>query len=153
MQRYSRATDVIAAFGIGAAILAATAVMGDPIYAGVWYYVLAWAVLIGAVQIARVPPLFSAGASSALGVSVLLYWAWQASLPQPEGLLGLGHLFSLPGLAVGAVIATIVIRRRQLRPAAAFGIGFLTCCVGFGIAQIAVCRTMMYCGALSGSVG
>ena len=153
MQRLSRATDVTIAFGLGAIVLAVTAVRGDPIYAGVWYYLLAWVGLVGLVQIARVPPLFSAGASAALVASFLFYWAWQASLQRPDGLLGLGHLFSLPGLAVAAVIAAVSVRRRQLGPISAFGIAFFSCCAGFGLAQVAVCRAMMYCGTLTGHAG
>jgi len=153
MQTPSRTTDVIAAFVIGAAIVATAVLRGDPLYVGIPYYVLAWLVLVGVAQIARVPPLFTAGASAALGASVLLYWAWQASLPRPEGMLGLGHVFALPGLAVGLIAAWFALRRRGPRPVAAFAVAFLACCIGFGIAQLVLCRTGMYCGRLSGAIG
>lgn len=141
------------AFAVGLLLLAATFVFGDPIHAGIWYYLIAWFGLVGVVQVAKAPPLLTAGAAVALASSFLLYWAWQASLPEPDGLLGLGHLFSMPGIGIAAVTAAVIARRRQMLPAAAFTTGLLVCCMGFAIAQLVVCRSVMYCGALSGRVG
>jgi hypothetical protein len=153
MRTLSRREDSGLAFAVGLLLLAATFVFGDPIYAGIWYYLIAWFCLVGLVQITKAPPLFTTGAAVALAASFLLYWAWQASLSQPDGLLGLGHLFSLPGLGIAAAIAAVIARRRQMLPAAAFVTGLLACCIGFATAQFVVCRSMMYCGALSGHVG
>jgi hypothetical protein len=153
MQPTSRMTDIAVALGLGAAVLAATFLRGDPLYVGRWYYAVTWVGLVGIVQLARVPPLFSTGASAALATSFLLYWAWQASLAQPDGLLGLGHLVSLPGLVLAALIAAIAIRRRRLSAAATFGIALLSCCAGFALAQTIACRSVMYCGTLSGMGG
>lgn len=153
MHTFSRRTDSLIALGVGLALLAAALLFGDPIYAGVWYYLIVWLSLIGLVQISKAPPLFTAGAAVALAMSFLLYWAWQASLPRPEGLLGLGHLFSLPGLGIAAVVAAILSRRRQLHAGAAFVVGLLACCFGFAAAQLVVCRSVVYCGSLSGLGG
>ena len=153
MHKLSRRIDSVVALVIGFALLAATFIVGDPIYAGAWYYLIAWFGLVGLVQLAKAPPLLTTGAAAALAASFLFYWVWQASLPQPDGLLGLGHLFSLPGLGIAAVIAAVVAHRRQMLPRTAFAIGLLACCAGFATAQFVVCRSMMYCGALSGHVG
>lgn len=153
MRTLSPWKDSVIAIGIGFALLASTFVLGDPIYAGIWYYVAAWFALAGLVQLAKAPPLFTSGAAVALAASFLFYWAWQASLPLPDGLLGLGHLFSLPGLGIAAVTAAVLARQRMMRPWAAFAAGALACCAGFAIAQLVVCRSVMYCGALSGHVG
>lgn len=146
----TRIVDITLALGLGAALLAAVFIFGDPAYLGPWYYALAWCGLVGLIQITKAPPLATLGAATALAVTFLGYWAWQASLPRPEGLLGLGHLFSLPGFALAAVVAALYSRRRGLKPVTAFAITFIACCAGFGAAQFAVCRTAMYCGPISG---
>lgn len=131
-------------------MLAAVFLFGDRAYLGLWYYLLTWGGLIGLVQAMKAPPFSTLGATVALTATLLGYWAWQASLARPEGLLGLGHVFSLPGFAVGALIATFVARRRGYTPATAFAVTFAGCCVGFGAAQFAICRTLFYCGPISG---
>ncbi|MGW8394699.1 hypothetical protein [Pseudoduganella sp. HUAS MS19] len=146
----TRILDIVLALGLGAALLTAVFIFGDPAYLGPWYYVLAWCALVGLVQITKAPPLSTLGAATALTATFLGYWAWQASLSRPEGLLGLGHLFSLPGLAVAAVVAALYARRIGLRPATAFAMTFVACCAGFGAAQLVVCRTALYCGPISG---
>lgn len=146
----TRIVDITLALGIGAALLAAVFIFGDPAYLGPWYYVLAWCGLVGLIQVAKAPPLSTLGAAIALAATFLVYWAWQASLLRPDGLLGLGHLFSLPGLALAAVVAALYSRRRGLKPVTAFAVTFIACCAGFGAAQLAVCRTAMYCGPISG---
>lgn len=153
MRTLSRRMDSVIAFGIGAIVLAATFVSGDPIYAGAWYYLIAWSALVGLVQIAKAPPLLTTGASVALAASFLFHWAWQASLSQPEGLLGLGHLFSLPGLGIAAAMAAVIAHRRRVRAWMAFAAGLAACSIGFAVAQIVACRSLMYCGALSGQIG
>jgi len=153
MRTLSRRMDSVIACGIGAIVLAATFVFGDPIYAGAWYYLIAWFALVGLVQIAKAPPLLTTGAAMALAGSFLFYWTWQASLPQPQGLLGLGHLFSLPGLGIAAVMAAVTARWRRARPWMAFAAGLVACSIGFVVAQIVACRSLMYCGALSGQIG
>lgn len=73
---------------------------------------------------------------------------WRAS--RPEGLLALGHLFSLPGAVVGALIAAVLLRRHaSTGPAFALIIGFAGVVVGFFINQLLVCNTVMWCGPLS----
>ena len=77
----------------------------------------------------------------------------EVELPQPQGLLGLGHLFSLPGLGIAAVMAAVAARRRRARPWMAFAAGLAACSIGFAVAQIVACRSLMYCGALPGKIG
>lgn len=150
MNSVSRKVDSSIASAIGLLMLLTTFVFGDPIYAGTWYYVLTWLGLVGILQIAKAPSFLTTGAALALAASFLFYWVWQASLPQPEGLLGLGHLLSLPGLGISAVIAAIIARRFQMPSWAALATGLLACCSGFAIAQLVVCQSMLCCASLSG---
>ena len=153
MRTSSRRTDSLIAFGIGLALMTVALIFGDPMYMGLWYYVFSWVALVALVQITKAPPLFATGAAVALAMSFLLYWVWQASLQHPEGMLGLGHLFSLPGLGIAAVIASLLARRRHISPWAAFVVGLLACSAGFAIAQLLACRSVLYCGSLSGHMG
>ncbi|MFT3760608.1 hypothetical protein [Thauera sp.] len=149
MRTLSRKMDVVIALGIGLVLLAVVLIFGEPLYLGAWYYLLSWLCLVGLVQIVRAPPLFTTGAVAALALSFLLYWIWKISLPYPQGLLGLGHLFSLRGLGIAAVMAAVLVKRRQTSPGTVFWIGLLACSAGFVVAQLIECRTAMYCGAIS----
>lgn len=145
----SRPIDSVLSLLIGLAFSVVTVLFGDPLHAGILYYSLAWICLTGVAQLAKAPPLFTTGAAIALAASVIFYWAWQASLLRPQGLLGFGHLFSLPGFGIAAAFAAVSARRRRLPPGAAFLVGFVACCAGFAAAQVVVCRTMIFCGVLS----
>lgn len=71
MPTLSRRMDASLALAVGLPILAATLVTGDPLYAGVWYYLVAWLGLVGLVQLAKAPPLLTTGAAVALAASFL----------------------------------------------------------------------------------
>jgi hypothetical protein len=149
MWKSPRLVDVSLALGLLAAVWLASLLFGDRIYAGFLYYAAVWAGLVVLVQLVRAPPLFTTGAAVALAISVLAYWAWQSALPEPQGLLGLGHLISVPGLGLAALAAGVFARRRQLSRPAAFAIALVSCVAGFALAQIALCQSVMYCGRLS----
>ncbi len=71
---------------------------------------------------------------------------WSAE--RPEGLLALGHLTSLPGAAIGIVLALLVARRIQT-PALILLAAFSGLLTGFFVNQLVVCNTVMWCGPLS----
>ncbi|AWY44193.1 hypothetical protein DKY63_31500 [Pseudomonas putida] len=127
----------------------------DPLYAGVWYLLgVPLAALVPGL-ILRVPALFLTGTTAAVIASLLVYMNIMFSLPRSEGLLVLGHLFSMPGLLVGAGVSAWLLRCRVKAslPWLVAAIAFLGAIIGFMIAQMILCSTLMYCGALSFGVG
>lgn len=125
---------------------------GDPLYVGTWYYLVVPTAAIAIGIMARAKPLFLLGTSLAVSVTLLVYAAVNLSLARPEGLLALGHLFSLPGAAVGTVIGAFLSRRLS-RPISVLALGFAGTLVGFFLNQLVVCNTVMWCGALSLPIG
>lgn len=144
--KVSRKTDAAIALSIALILALAQLLFGDPLYIGTWYYLAVpiTAVVIGII--ARAAPLFLLGASLAISVTLLAYIAIDRFLGRPDGLLGLGHLFSLPGAAIGTLISALLSRRLS-RPLSAMALGCAGTLVGFTLNQIVVCNTFMSCGA------
>lgn len=84
-------------------------------------------------------------------VTLLIYMNIMASLDHPEGLFVLGHVFSMPGMLLGVAASAWLLRYRVKAslPWIVAGIGFLGAALGFIVAQMIVCNTLMYCGPLS----
>ena len=123
----------------------------DPLYAGSWYLfsVPLATLLLGLIL--RVPALFLTGTTAAAIVSLLIYMKIMLGLARPEGLLVLGHLFSMPGMLLGTGVSARLLRCRVKTTLSwlVAGIAFLGAAIGFMIAQMILCSTLMYCGALS----
>jgi hypothetical protein len=123
----------------------------DPFYSGAWYLlgVPVAALLPGLILLA--PALFLTGTTAAAIASLLIYMKVMFSLARPEGLLVLGHLFSMPGLLPGTGVSAWLLKYRVKAslPWLVAGIAFLGAVIGFMIAQTILCSTLMYCGALS----
>jgi hypothetical protein len=131
--------------------LAAVVIAGDHLFIGVWYYalVLSLGVILGLVL--RPRPLFLTGVVIALDVTLWIYAQHNASPSNQEGLLVLGHIFSLPGAAVGLIASAVLIRRWQsLSETVVLMISIAGVLLGFALAQLAVCNTLMYCGRMLG---
>ncbi|MFJ2692791.1 hypothetical protein [Pseudomonas sp. NPDC087336] len=123
----------------------------DPLHAGSWYlFSVPLATLLLGV-ILRVPALFLTGTTVAAIVSLLIYMKIMLSLSRPEGLLVLGQLFSMPGMLLGTGVSAWLLRYRVKATLSwlVAGIAFLGAAIGFMIAQMILCSTLMYCSALS----
>jgi hypothetical protein len=101
--------------------------------------------------ILRARALFQTGTTAAVIITLLVYMAIVSSLGRDGGLVGLGHLFSVPGMFVGASVSAWLLRFRVnvSLPWIVAGVAFVGAGLGFMIAQVIVCNTVMYCGALS----
>lgn len=124
--------------------------MGDALYLGLWYYIAVPVVILGACAAFRPVPLFLFGAACAIAISMLALMSVNWLAVRPEGLLGLGHIFSLPGAFVAALGTAFFAKKKQItRPFAAFLLGLGGYGGGYFINQLVVCNTLMWCGSLS----
>ena len=148
--RLSRSLDATLAAVVSFAVILMVIVKGDALYVGLWYYFVVPSVLLGLCASLRPKPLYLFGASLALCITLIFYLTlnWRAS--RPEGILGLGHTFSLPGAIAGALIAAVLLRRyASVGPISALITGFAGVMVGFFINQLLLCNTVMWCGPIS----
>ncbi|MVV51725.1 hypothetical protein EJA72_26285 [Pseudomonas sp. PB120] len=123
----------------------------NPLHTGIWYLVAVPVVAFVPGLILRVPALFLTGTTATAVASLLIYMKIMSSLDHTEGMFALGHVFSMPGMLVGAGVSAWLLRYRVKAslPWIVAGIGFLGAALGFMVAQMIVCNTLMYCGALS----
>ena len=146
----SRSLDAVLAAVVAFTVVLIVIVKGDALYLGLWYYFVVPVILLGPCTALRAKPLFLFGASLALSITLIFYMAvnWRAA--RPEGLLGLGHVSSLPGALLGAIIAAVLLRR-YVSASQVFALlaGFAGFIVGFFINQLLICNTVMWCGPLS----
>ena len=147
----SRSLDTTLATTLALSLSAVVLFVGDPLYVGLWYYLVVPAVALGLAAALRAKPLFLSGTSLALTITLLAYMPINWRAVRPEGLLGLGHLCSLPGAGVGIVLGAFLAKRVQ-HPLIVAVLGFLGLLSGFFINQLIVCNTVMWCGPLSMSI-
>ncbi len=143
--------DLVCSMVLVALVLAYASAAGNTLYLGYWYLTLVPIVMLLPGLILSARPLFLTGTTTAVVVTLLVYMTIVSSSGRDGGLVGLGHLFSAPGMVVGTSVSAWLLRFRvQARlPWIVAGIAFLGAGFGFLIAQIIVCTTAMYCGALS----
>lgn len=143
--------DLVYSLALVALTLAYASIAGNALYLGYWYLVGVPVMMLLPGLALRVHPMFLTGTTAAVVGTLMIYMASVSSMSREGGLLGLGHLFSVPGMLVGASAAAWLLRFRVKAslPWIVAGIAFL--CVGFGflVAQMIACNTLMFCGALS----
>jgi hypothetical protein len=106
------------------------------------------AFIVGTGLLMKAPPPYLTGASLTVAAAYLVYMMVNYTATQPEGLLGLGHLFSVPGGAIGHLLGIVLARRRAVA-VPILTLGALGWGLGFFLNQLVVCNTVMYCGPLS----
>jgi len=125
-------------------------ILGDAMYIGIWYYLVVPLISLIIAWAFKSPPFFQTGAVLGLSITFLIYLGINWNADHPEGLLGLGHLFSLPGAAIGLVVTAYLAKIRHIIGSLiGFSLGFLGVLAGFFINQVVVCNTVMWCGLLS----
>jgi hypothetical protein len=144
----SRSLDATLAAAVALSLPVVVLLSGDPIYVGLWYYLVVPAVALGLAVAFRAKPLFHFGTSLAVATTLLAYMSINWSAARPEGLLALGHLFSLPGAGTGIALGVIFAKRFQ-HPLVVLFLGLLGPLSGFFINQLVVCNTVIWCGPLS----
>lgn len=146
-----RTDAIITAIAIAAA-LTVTFMKGDVLFIGQWYYASVFLAIFVLSAAIKTKPLFISGAVFAAAVTFVVYLRANWAPSTAEGLLALGHLFSLPGAAIGLFITGVISRyTKSRRPALAFTTGVLGFATGFLVNQVAICGSVMACGVLLGS--
>lgn len=123
-------------------------VFGDALYVGLWYYI---AVPLGAFLLIlpfKPNQFLLTGVSLVIQITLITYLFINLSSERPEGMLGLGHLSSLPGLAVGILAASIYVKNKEKKQYVLLVIGFIGAASGYLINQLIICNSLMYCGKL-----
>ena len=146
----SRANDTFIATFISLIVIFISLTKGDALYLGTWYYFTVPAIILSLCAIIKPAPLFLTGASLGIAITILCVMSvnWNAS--RPEGLLGLGHIFSLPGAIIGVLLAAKKARGQFIQlPYTSLSMGLGGILIGYLINQTIICNTVMWCGPLS----
>ena len=146
----SRSNDIFLSALISLAVIFVTLIKGDALYLGTWYYFAVPAIILSLCAAIRPAPLFLTGASLGIAITLLCVMSVNWSSSQPEGLLGLGHVSSLPGAIIGVLLAAVKAKKKHITlPYTSLSIGLGGLLIGYLINQIVVCNTVMWCGPLS----
>lgn len=110
---------------------------GDYLYAGLWYYLViplvAW--LIAIIFCSRTG--FLSGLAIALALEYILFLQVNWRADHQEGLVGLVHLFSLPGVLLGVIYSSRLLEKKPRKSWLA--VLFISCAsvlAGFTLMQI-----------------
>ncbi|MCY1410284.1 hypothetical protein D9M71_256500 [compost metagenome] len=120
-------------------------VKGDLLFVGMWYCFSFPAFLFLLAAFFKPVSPFCSGVSVGTCITFLFYFyrAWNSG--PADGLLGLGHVFSVPGILVGILMAGIL--QRHLKGALQrFSVSLFMVLIGFFFAQIALCNSVLWCG-------
>lgn len=129
-------------------LIGTVVIAGDSLHTAYLYPVLAPILALEICTWRRIRSFFLAGVAMVTYLTLLIYLSINWFATNPEGFLVVGHLLSLPGLVIGAMVLS---RRDRptYGPAASILIGAIGASGGFLLAQGVVCNTVMHCGALS----
>ena len=142
-------TDAIITAMVIAGIMTITLTKGDVLFIGHWYYASVFLGIFILAALVKAKPLFISGAILAAALTFGFYIRANWTPSATTDLLVLGHIFSLPGAAIGLLLTGIISRlSKHYRPALAFTTGALGFGIGFLINQVFLCSTVLYCGAL-----
>ena len=148
--KFTRTLDVSLAIAIALAMVVLVIIKGDALYLGLWYYIAVPFAVLATCSSLRPAPLFLLGTAFAIVISMLALMSVNWLATRPDGLLGLGHIFSLPGAMVVVLGTAFVAKKKQItRPLSAFLLGLGGWGGGYFINQLVVCNTVMWCGPLS----
>lgn len=147
--------DLVFSSVLVALLLAYAASAGNALYLGYWYVLGVPIMMLIPGLILRARALFLTGTTAAVVGTLVIYMALISNAGREGGLMGLGHLFSVPGMLVGATVSAWLLkfRLKASLPWIVAGIAFLSVGFGFLICQVIVCNTVMFCGALSLPMG
>ncbi|WP_093543525.1 hypothetical protein [Pseudomonas sp. OV546] len=143
--------DLLYSVVLAALVLVYASTVGNTLHLGYWYLVGVPALMLLPGMTLRAQAMFLSGTTAAVSVTLLAYMSVVSSLGRDGGLMGLGHLFSVPGMFIGTSISAWLLRFR-LNASLVWiiaGVAFVGAGLGFMIAQVIVCNTVLFCDELS----
>jgi len=121
--------------------------LGDQMYVGIWYYLGIPIIAFILTAFFKPSSFYLTGIGLAIFITYIPYYWHNLAATNPEGLIGLGHLFSLPGLLIGIVFSAIYLKNKNKSVYFVTSLGFSVSLVGYAINQLIVCNSLMYCGS------
>ncbi len=131
------------------ATLTTVSVIGNYMFVGWWYYSAIPTVAYFITLYYRPKVSLLLGINFAIITTYIPYFYVNMTASRAEGLLGLGHLYSLLGLAIGIAVSACYIGNKEYPVIKTFLAGFLISLLFFFINQLIVCNSVMYCGCFS----
>ncbi|WP_236207816.1 hypothetical protein [Pseudomonas tohonis] len=145
----ARRMDFMVAMVVFAAFAALVMGRGDVLFLGLWYYAAVVGGTLALSLLINPRPLFASGAVIAAGLSLAVYVRANWNPTPDSGLVGLGHLFSLPCAAIGLLLVGFGSRLLGIRePYAVIASGAAGFVIGFVINQAYVCDELISCRIL-----
>jgi hypothetical protein len=136
----------IIGLALGICVSAMLAQKGPDFLPNLGFFWLSQVVALALALPFRPRPAVIAGGALALAFYLGAFAAWLALHPYRAGLIWLGYLLSLPGAAVGSIVAALLLRDRLKYSA------IMASCIASGLAlvgvlinQTLVCMTAMDC--------
>ena len=144
----SRLLDCIYAVVISLIVPIFVMCVGGPMYMGLWYYFLVSIIALILAMLFQVKAFFLSGTALICAISFLPYMLFNVFATRPEGLIGLGHFFSLPGAILGLSTGAFISKKYK-KPVTILCCAILGIGVGFFVNQLLMCNIVMWCGPLS----
>lgn len=104
--------DLVYSLVLVALVVAYASSTSSALYLGYWYVIGVPVMMLIPGLILRVHAMFLTGTTAAVVVTLVVYMAFASSMGREGGLVGLGHLFSVPGMFVGASVSGWLLRFR-----------------------------------------
>lgn len=107
---------------------------GDSMYIGLWYYFTVPFIVLGLSAAFKLISSFYTGVSTAIAISFLICLSINWTAQNPQGLIGLVHIFSLPGAFLLVFLTAFLLKRQNNRlQSKNFILGFFSFTIGFSI--------------------
>ena len=134
--------------GIIVTTLISVHLLGDQLHIGLWYYLTIPIIALIIATFFKPTSYYLSGTGFAIFITYIPYYWLNLTAIHPEGLLGLGHIFSLPGLFLGIIFSARYMRNRRMSTYYPALFGFSASLSGYAINQLLVCNSVMYCGSV-----
>ncbi len=138
--------DKILFIVISITCIATALFFGDVLYVGIWYYIAVPVVAYIVALPFKPKKYFFTGIALVIFFTYIPHVYYVFTTPRPDGFHGLIHVFSLPGLALGVILAGLYTKHTTRTAVVIFPMVFVFSSLGFLLNQLIVCNTILHCG-------